>query len=87
MLVRRYYCFEIYKEIVLRRYILYANPFKLSRDMDSLLKMVDKYDGSDDTITWLEKLSMLKQLRRVKEALHELIPIFLVGDPYVWYQH
>lgn len=86
MLVRRYYCFERYKKIVLKRYILYANPFKLSRDMDSLLKMVDKYDGSDDIITWLEKLSMLKQLRRVKEPLHELIPIFLVGDPYVWYQ-
>lgn len=53
--------------------------------MDNLLRLVDKFDGSDDVLVWLEKLKMLVKLQKVKEKTHEIIPIFLKGDAYEWY--
>lgn len=53
--------------------------------MKSLLKIVEKYDGTNDISNWLDQLKMLKNVQDVKEELYQLIPLFLKGDAYELY--
>lgn len=53
--------------------------------MKSLLKVVEKYDGSSDISVWLDQLKTLMRVQKVKEDLHELVPLFLKGDAFELY--
>jgi hypothetical protein len=57
----------------------------IAANMKTLLKIVEKYDGTEDISMWLDQLKMLMKVQNVTEELHEIIPLFLKGNAYEVY--
>ena len=53
--------------------------------MKNLIKLVDKFNGTQDVVMWLDKLKRLCKLQGVKEDLSNIIPLFLEGAAYECY--